>query len=199
MLARISEGLIAEQRDLLIDDVPPHKRDQWKPVEGDKPSFGSRIEMMSGPIYIIEATRVLRQWTKTPRDLATVQAEFASRVDDAAEIIRLKYITAGSGMSMTYQEKRDQAEEIQAQGQPAIDALTAEEIKAAYPTIAASIGIEAATAWDVSQLVIAKAGAWADLSFEIETRRLAGKKAIDDAMTNVAVLAAYEAVDWTGL
>lgn len=121
------------------------------------------------------------------------------RVDSDAEQIRLKYITSGTGMSMTYREKLEQAEEVIAKGQAAIDALDSQTQIVTYPTLAASVGIEAASLWDCAQTVIAKYQAWATLSHEIEKRRLGGKKAISEAADNASAQAAYDAVSWAGL
>lgn len=118
------------------------------------------------------------------------------QVDFDAELIRLRYITPGSGMAMTYAEKRDQAAAVHAAGEAAANALTADQARDAYPTLAASIGVEAPTLWACAQLVIAKAEAWADLSYSIERVRMVGKKAISDASDAAAAQAAYEAIAW---
>jgi len=128
--------------------------------------------------------------------LASVKARLVSRVEMDAEGVRLRYITPGSGMAMTYGEKRDQAAAVHAIGETAANALTADQAREAYPTLAASIGIEGATLWACAQLVIARAEAWADLSYAIERARIVGKKAISDASDAAAAQAAYEAITW---
>jgi hypothetical protein len=129
-------------------------------------------------------------------ELETTKALLHRRVDDDAEMVRLRYITPGSGMAMTYAEKRDQAAAVHAAGETAANAMTADQARDAYPTLAASIGIEAPTLWACAQLVIAKAEAWADLSYGIERVRMLGKKAISDASDAAAAQAAYEAIAW---
>lgn len=119
-----------------------------------------------------------------------------ARVDDDAERIRLRYLTPGSGMAMTYAEKRDQANAVHGLGQAAANAMTESERIAQFPTLAASVGLEAETLWDCAQLVIAKSEAWADLSNVIERTRLLGKKAISDASDAASARAAYEAITW---
>ena len=52
------------------------------------------------------------------------------------------------------------------------------------------------TLWACAQLVIAKAEAWADLSYSIERARIVGKKTISDASDAAAAQAAYEAITW---
>lgn len=116
-----------------------------------------------------------------------------------AEEVRQQYITAGDGQAMTYREKLDEAEEIQGQGQPAIDALSAQDQIDNYPVISASVGIEENTLWECAQLVLATYAAWAAKAREIEINRLGGIKAINDAATIEDVTAAFDAVDWTGV
>lgn len=130
-------------------------------------------------------------------DLATVKGKFKARVDDDAERVRLKYLTPGSGMAMTYAEKRDQANAVHGMGQAAANALSEAERVAQFPTLAASVGLEADTLWDCAQLVIGKAEAWADLSNVIERTRLLGKKSISNASDAASSKAAYEAIVWT--
>lgn len=128
--------------------------------------------------------------------LAVEKIRLRSLVDDDAERVRLRYITPGVGMAMTYQEKFTQAQAINALGQEAANALKQEQCEAAFPTLAASVGIEAATLWDCSQLVLLKFTQFASLSMTIERVRLAGKKSISDASDAAAARAAYEAIKW---
>lgn len=63
-IARIDNGAIAETRsDLTIADVPAHKRERWRPIEGDQPAHDPRVETINGPVLVIEPDRVVRQWT----------------------------------------------------------------------------------------------------------------------------------------
>ena len=134
-----------------------------------------------------------------PPDLETERARFLRRVDSDAENVRLKYITDGAGQAMTYQEKADQAKELVGLGQAAVNAMTAQDLQSNYPTVAASVGIEASTAWDVADLVDQKRLFWRQKSYEIEARRLGGKKAIGDATTVADIQAAYQAIDWSNV
>lgn len=196
MLARIYDGAIAEQRDLSLADVPPHKRGNWLPVEGEPPAYDARIETISGPVHVIESGRVLRQWTITPRDLAAVKSDLTRRVDDDAEIVRLRYLTPGSGMAMVYQEKFAQAQAVNAMGETAANAISQIDREAQFPTMAASVGIEAPSLWDCAQLVLAKYAAFAALSLVIERARLTAKSQIAAASTVQSVRDAYEAIAW---
>lgn len=185
-IARVENGQVVEQRPLELSDVPEHKRALWKPVviEGS----GDVAET------IIEPTQV--RIVKSARPLSDVKSELKARVSAAAEQCRLKYITPGSGKAMTYLEKYNQAVAVETMGQVAANALSETERKAQFPTLAASVGIEAPTLWDCATIVRARYEAWADISHDIERAELSGKKAISDASDAAAARAAYEAITW---
>lgn len=128
--------------------------------------------------------------------VAVLKRNLARRVDADAEAFRLCYITPGVGQSMTYLEKHNQAVAVELLGEQAANALSEQERTTQFPTLAASVGIEASTLWDCAQLVIQRYEAWAALSNIIERARLAGKKAISDASDAAAAQAAYEAITW---
>jgi hypothetical protein len=74
-IARIENDAIAEVRDLDLSAVPQHKRvTSWLPIEGEQPFFKTALETLTGPVYVIEPTRVLRTWTVERRPLAEQQA-----------------------------------------------------------------------------------------------------------------------------
>lgn len=196
MLARIENNQIAEQRDLSLDQVPEHKRSMWRPIEGEAPPCDHRWQTMTGPTYQIEPTRVLRVWQVTARDLDQVKAEHKARVDADAEACRLRYITPGAGMAMTYQEKFAQAQAVAAMGAAAADAMTQAEREAQFPTLSAAVGLEAPTLSACADLVLAKYAAFAQLSLVIERTRLQGKASISAASDGAAIVAAYEALTW---
>ncbi len=168
--------------------------------------------------------REFREFWKEPVDgvveidldaaLPAFKSKLSRQVDDDAEAFRMKILTPGAGMAMTYREKLDQATscmtksmiepegeeprlQTDAERKAEIDALTPEQQVAMYPTLAASVGLEAATLWDVANLVASKAEQWASLSYMIESKRLGGKSAIDQATTLEDVQAAYDAITWS--
>lgn len=61
-IARIENGAVAELRNIALEDVPVHKRDQWLAVEGEPPAHNSGLERLVGPQLQVEETRVLRVW-----------------------------------------------------------------------------------------------------------------------------------------
>jgi urease gamma subunit len=186
-IARVVEGVIVEKRNLSLSDVPEHKRSLWLDV----------VEEGSGPLFedIIEADRV--RTVRSEQPLATIKAALLARVDEDAGNVRAKYLSTGAGMTMTYQEKHSQARAVDDIGEQAANALTEAERDEQFPTLSASVGIEAETLWDCAQLVILKYEQFADLSRIIERTRLQGKKSISDASDAAAARAAYEAIIWT--
>lgn len=188
MLARIENGAVAETREISIDDIPEHKRGAWRPLvlEGDGPTV----------VTTIESDRVLRVASWTPEQIAAELARLKARIDMDAEAVRIKFISPGAGMSMTYQEKNAQAQAVFTLGETAADALTEAERLAQFPTLSASVGVEAETLYACAELVIARYEAWATLSYAIERTRLAAKKAIGLASTAAEARTAYEAVTW---
>lgn len=125
-----------------------------------------------------------------PRDV------LLARVNNDAEVARLRYITGGDGMVMTYIEKQAQALAVHAAGRDAAMAIDEAEARQTYPLLAASIGYEADDLWSVAELVLNRYRAFAAVSFAIERTRLAAKRAITDASDDLAANAAYDAVSW---
>ena len=160
--------------------------------ENDKTTW--RIDFADGAT---EEQKALAAAALAAFDIAgAMKSELRAKVDADAERVRLRYITPGAGMAMTYIEKRDQANAVHGMGQQAANALTEQERTEQFPTLAASVGLEAQTLWDCAILVIQRAEAWATLSNAIERTRFAGKKAISDASDAAAARAAYEAITW---
>lgn len=150
--------------------------------------------------FMDEATEVDREAGRTAMSAldvaAPIKAELKSKVDADAERVRLRYITPGVGQSMTYLEKHNQAVAVEGLGEEAANALSEQDRTAQFPTLSASVGIEAATLWDCAQIVVQTYEAWAALSNQIERTRLMGKRAISLASDAAAARAAYEAITW---
>lgn len=126
----------------------------------------------------------IRPMARPELALSEVKAQIKRAIDDAAELERLKYITAGAGQAMTYQRKVEEARRLQA-------AIAAEEeiVPGDYPLLSASLGIDGETLADVAGVVLGMDAAWAQIGAAIETARLAGKKAVDDAGDEAAARA----------
>lgn len=130
--------------------------------------------------------------------LADVKAQLSKQVDAEAEVVRLKYITPGSGQAMTYSEKLAEARLIliSQQTADAANAMDAATLQATYPMIAACVGVDGATPSTVATTVAGKWAAWAQVGAMIEKKRRAAGAAIEAATTVDAVMAAAS-VDWT--
>lgn len=131
-----------------------------------------------------------------PVNLAELKASLKRKVDADAEAKRLQYLTPGVGMAMTYDEKHTQARAVHGLGEQAANALTEQERVDQFPTLSASVGIEAPTLWACADLVIQRYEAFATLSHGIERTRLAGKAAIAAATTAAGARTACEAITW---
>ena len=128
--------------------------------------------------------------------LPLLKQHLKAQVAADAEACRLKFVTPGSGKAMTYLEKHNQASAVLELGEAAANALTTEQCQQQFPTLAASVGVEAPALWSCAQIIIARYEAWATVSYAIERAELAGKKAISDASDAAAARAAYEAITW---
>ena len=138
------------------------------------------------------AAAVIAGWDR----IAYCRSVYARRVDSDAETARLQFMTPGSGMAMTYQEKFAQAQAVQSMGETAANALSRSDREAQFPTLSASVGIEAPTLWECAALILTRYAAFAASSLMIERARLAGKASIRAAATVDDVRAAYEAIVW---
>ena len=118
--------------------------------------------------------------------LPDLKAELKAMIDAAAETERGRYITAGAGQAMTYQQKANEA--VMLEDDPAPD-------PAAYPLLSAEVGITAPTLAEVGAAVRLAHGQWIVLGAAIEGIRLGAKRAIDLAWTAEAAEAAA-AVTW---
>jgi hypothetical protein len=106
-------------------------------------------------------------------DIPGLRAAMRSAIDADAERCRLRYLTPGMGQSMVYQQKAAEADALLAAG--------GDPDPAAYPILAASLGIEADTITDIAHLVIGTRMAWTVIAAQIEAVRLGAKQALDQA------------------
>ncbi len=201
-------GQILRRKSYDLSTWPEYKRNAvdvkgdggpvYRPVSyvGEGPIEAVAIGMSAVTITRSAATLVEPEPLPIPT-LAELKDQLSANVDMQAEQVRQKYITAGDGMVMTYREKFEQAELVNEIGEVAANALSSEERIAAYPTLAASVGLEAPTLWECAQLVRLNYAQFAQLSHVIEKTRLSGKASVSSASTAEEAQAAYEAIQWT--
>lgn len=155
--------------------------------EGAKPGrFHVQGELSEPALSGTVVTRT-RQWSAP--DLAQLKDRLLRQVDATAGEVRSRYITVTPGQEMTYSEKARQARGILADADPA---------PAAYPMIAALVGIRGGTLRAVADLVVAKEAEWQQLGAAIEGTREGAKVAIVAAETRDDALAIFDAIAWPG-
>jgi hypothetical protein len=126
----------------------------------------------------------LDEW-RAERDLAAYKAHLKARIDREAEEARLRYITAGAGQALEYQEAAEEAVRYAATGGAG-----------AYPMLQASVDAgEAPDLATAATLIGARENAWATIGATIRRLRLTAKRAVD-AATSVDEVAAAATVAW---
>ena len=115
--------------------------------------------------------------------LADLKTALKRQIDEAAETVRLAYITPGDGQAMVYARKEQEARRYFDTGEVG-------------PHIAAEAIRLGVSEGDVAALFLGMAEAWATASTAIEDARLRGKAAIDAAATIEDAIAASRAVTW---
>lgn len=151
--------------------------------DGKAVSIANGFEIIEPPVtppeIPEEPDRTLDEW----------KGMLTMKIDSDAEAARLRYITAGSGQAMTYQQKAQEAAAVLSLvGTGNID-------ESAYPLLAAEIGITAPTLFEVAQVVDGAFQAWRVVGGRIEGLRLGGKAAVAAAGTIEDAKAAAE-INW---
>lgn len=204
LYAVLDGGQIVQYREIEDwDTYPEHKKAALDEKGDGGPTLRPVTYEGIGPIETIEIlpTTVVIHRTEPPSEqqpmpLADLKTIYKRRIDADCEVFRQNFITPGHGQMLTYMEKHSQAREVIAQGQEYIDALTTQEARQLYPTLAATVGYDAPTLWQVAQVVIARYENFADLSYVTERTRALAKSMIDGAADADAVVAAYGSVTW---
>ncbi len=119
--------------------------------------------------------------------LTALRAVAKARIDQAAEAARLRFVTPGAAQALVYEAKRREAEAMANDVAPRA---------AAYPLLAAEVGITAPDLAAVGAAVRAIAAQWMAAAAAIEAVRLAAKRAVDLAQTPAEVRAAALGLTW---
>jgi hypothetical protein len=183
--ARVEGNEVVERREM-ADPPPAHKASLWRPVviEGSGPRES----------VVIEADQV--RIVRSDIELDDLKSSLKRRIDDDAEACRGRFLTLGSGQAMTYLEKHNQAVAVHDMGEAAANAMSEADRRATFPTLAASVGVEAPTLWECSQIVLARYLVFVNASFVIEQTKLVNKKLVSLASDTAAGRAVYEAITW---
>ncbi len=120
-------------------------------------------------------------------NLDAARASALAQANTAAEALRARFLTAGSGQAMTYLRKEDEARRFDPEGDAAD-----------YPFLAAEAASTGATLADTAALVLAQANSWATLGAAIEGHRRGLVVAIDAAEDMAALNALDTRNGWPG-
>jgi len=115
-----------------------------------------------------------------PRTLSFYQQIAKNEIDGLAEEARLRYITAGSGQAIVYQEKALDAERHKADGYP-------EGGLSSYPWIKAEVDATGQTPKAATDFVLAQRDAWVAVGTEIEKNRRFWKLEVDKATDEAGI------------
>lgn len=77
-IARIEGGAVAETRNMSLEAVPAHKRADWRPIIGERPIHDPETQYLTGPVLVIEADAVRREWAVHSRQLT--QDDYAAAI-----------------------------------------------------------------------------------------------------------------------
>lgn len=146
--------------------------------------------LLSEPESIVwpEICVVLPSYAASAITLAEHKRSIKAGIDRYAELLRNKALTPGSGQSLVYMRKLSEAEAFISDPAPS-------ELN--YPLLAAEVGVTGATLPDVVASVLTTTRVWAGIAASIESIRLNGKKAIDEASDMNAASSAAAAIDWS--
>ncbi|QHJ84741.1 MAG: hypothetical protein [Caudoviricetes sp.] len=159
--------------------------DQWKEFLNN----AGRKKWVDGKIV---------DYTLPAPPLAEIKKQLKQQVDMAAENERLKYITAGVGQSMTYQEKYNQAVDYSKKyiaHKQAPDELP-EPNENDYLLLKASLGIDGDTLIEVAETITYSYAIWQQIGAAIEATRLESKAAIENAETAEEAQAVFASIKW---
>jgi hypothetical protein len=165
-LAKIENGVIVDIATFDANDIPVWASG-W--IEATDSMMIGMVDDGNG--NFVEPADV----TISPEDLQLLKESAYIHIDDAAEKIRLKYVTDGAGQAMTYQLKATEADAYITAGYPA-DVTP-------YPFIEAEASATGQTATAVANGIIAQRDAWVVIGSQIEAIRLGGKTSVTNATT----------------
>jgi hypothetical protein len=129
----------------------------------------------------------------TPLTIDDVIELALSNIDQAAGIVRLKYITSAPGQTEIYLEKTEEAIDYTVAGYP--------EDASSYPFIVAEANASGITCREAAEMIIKKKSLWLGKAAKIEEVRRTGKitirqlKSVDDvASTEKATIVGLNAI-----
>ncbi len=142
---------------------------------------------------LLADTKLLKE-----KELESLKTSLCQKTDAAAEKERQKYITGGSGQSMTYTEKFNQAVEYSKNWQAHMKnpAQEPEPNENDYLLLKAGLGIDGSTLIEVAATVTYAYAVWQQIGAAIEGARLKAKMAISEAKTAEDAQTIFAAIKW---
>lgn len=155
-LAQIEGGIVIN---VIEADARPDWAADWPEADAAGPGWGFDGTTFTPPAI-------------PPVDLAEARAAAIARINSAADSLRRLHVTAITGQDMIYLRKEAEARAWLADPAPDL---------AAYPLIAAEVGVTAPTAHELAQLWLNMAALWVAIAAPLETARLSGIDAVERA------------------
>lgn len=119
--------------------------------------------------------------------LSTARTAARSKISAEAEEARLRFVTAGSGKAMAYQEKAREAVAYLADAAPN---------PANYPLLGSEVGITAPTLGQVAEVVAGKYQMFRQIEAAIGGMEAAAQKTVKEAEDVAAIDAALAGLSW---
>lgn len=139
-----------------------------------------RQDIPDGADYLIVPAEAVRT---SPTDIGAVRQFLSAGIDEAAEHVRLKFITGGSGQALTYLMKQQEAAALEVDAGAPTPMLSAEAQALGMSVIALAVIVRAANAQ------------WTIVGAAIEAARRSAKVAVEAATTLPEIKSAAN-VDW---
>lgn len=125
-------------------------------------------------------------------EIASLKVHLVQVTNQEAEAFRLNFITDGTGQSLTYDDKLEDALAfVAAYGSEGFDEND-------YPAITNEVGITAPSAYEVAQIILNMRAMFRQIGYPIERARLGRNKEISE-LTKLADLQALQPIDWNSL
>lgn len=167
---------------------------------------GEKINGISHPMSIgklwsdaeLSSVGLARAKEKPPEELSLdeVKASALRKLNMMAASKYREGMADDPTMGIMYREKFDQANSVIGIGREDALALTMDEVKAQYPTLAASIGVHAGDIYACAEIVVGKYEDWVNQTHRIETLRFDYMRQISEAHTEAEVRNILSSATW---
>lgn len=112
-----------------------------------------------------------------------IRSSLTESMDRLAEDIRMRHLTPGNGMTLTYIEKLSEARGASDLDDNLIKSWNATESEYKFPVLSASVDVEAGSLLDVVKLILSRHSYLSNLFMNVERVRLMGRRDVISAST----------------